>query len=138
MGKALEVETNVFSVFGSVAWTDRGIKAYPREFDLIEPAENNGMAIRISILLSGNGVNLISTSGVLLIEIFTPTSAGPKIITTISDTLDEFFVGKSISSAAGIVTQFFQSSIGVSQKDAANPRLSVTLYSVNFNHNGVN
>lgn len=137
MAKFLEIQTNIFNVFGSLAWRIKGIEAYPREFEIVELTSDSSAAIRVSILMEGKGVNLVSVSGVVIIEIYSHTAAGPKIIATTSDTLDAFLVGKQFSITEGIVTQFFSSSLGISRKDAVNPRLSVTLYSINFQHNGV-
>lgn len=136
MSKFLQVQDDIFSIFGSAEWEAQGIKVYPREFTIIETALHGDCVLRISILQNREGINLKSLEGLLMIEIYTLKSKGPKIIVETADILDAFLVGKTLSTYLGLSTQFFNSTLGLSQEDSVNPRMVSTLYSITFQHNG--
>lgn len=136
MSKFLQVQDDIFSIFGSAEWEAQGLKTYPREFGVIETALFEDRALRLSILMNREGINLISLAGLLMIEIFTLGSRGPKIIVETADTLDNFLVGRTLSTYLGLSTQFFNSTLGLSQQDKINPRMVSTIYSISFTHNG--
>lgn len=128
-----EIMLDVFSVFGSPAWVAENIKTFPRDFEV-----NTGDEfIRVSVLTSGQGVNLKSTSGMLLIDIFTVSGDGPSRAMHIANRLDAYLVGKSQTTQTKRVTQFMKSSLAPRGVDKENPSLSRYLYSIEFNHYGV-
>jgi len=134
MGKYSDLQNDVFSIFNSTAWKAENIKTYPTNFIAV----NSGNEfIRVSIIPSGNSVNLISVSGVLIIDIFTAAGNGPKATTTIADKLDSYLVGKSIMTQGSNRTSLFNSSLVMSGNDKDNPALYRATYTVPFNYFGV-
>jgi hypothetical protein len=137
MSKYIDLQRDVFSIFGSLEWQGVGIATYPREFSNIDIESSDNKAIRVSILPSGKAVNALSASGVIMIEIITLLSEGPTPIIEIADSLDDFLVRKTINTYTETCTQFFESTLGISQQDSVNPRIGTTLYSIPFQHTGV-
>lgn len=133
MGKFTNLEQDVFSVFNSNAWKAEGITTVPINFQASAIA---GEFIRVAILPSSVGLNLRSTSGVCLIDIFIPAGAGPRRASTIADKLDEYLCGKSLNTGSG-VTQFSKSALSHKGIDRDNLTLYHSSYTVLFNHFGV-
>jgi hypothetical protein len=133
MGKYENLHGDVFSVFGSQSWLAENIKTIPSNFNT---ANIGNEYIRISVVPSGYGINYTSSSGQLLIDIFTPAGSGPTRSAQIADRLDAYLVGKSITLHNGR-TQFGKSSLSQFGPDGANPALFRSIYSISFNFFGV-
>jgi len=128
------LEESVFSVFNSIPWKAENIKTFPDNFIELNPGNE---FIRVSIIPSGNGLNLKSKSGLLLIDIFTSAGNGPRRSTEIADKLDKHFIGKNIVTG-NVSLQFpLSSSLGQGKQDSANPGLYRVTYSTTFNLIGV-
>jgi hypothetical protein len=104
MGKFKTIQTDVFSVFASTAWKNEKIKTIPS--NIKAPA---GPFIRVNIITDGRGVNNISVSGVLIVDIFTEAGKGPDPAIFIADKLDTYLVNKTLGTASQGVVQFFNS-----------------------------
>lgn len=133
MGKYSDIQSDIFSVFDSTAWKAENIKTYPSNFIAV----NSGNEfIRVSIIPSGNGINLISISGVIIIDIFTSAGNGPKATILIADRLDSYLVGKSVKTASSKLTQFFNSSLSRGSIDKDNSALYRVAYTIPFTYFG--
>jgi hypothetical protein len=133
MGKYTSLETNVFSIFASNAWKSEKINTYPNNFIV---TKNSGEFIRVTIIPSGKGINLISTSGILIIDIFTLAGEGTKKASLIADKLDNYLVGKSITTSEKHVTQLNGSSLSFVGIDKDNTSLFRSNYTIPFNFYG--
>lgn len=133
MGKYTNLEKDIFSLFANAAWTAEVIKTFPSNFVTVNAGEE---FIRINILPNGFGINLNSTSGVLLIDIFTLAGNGTKRTSLIADKLDSYLVGKTLSTESKTVTQFANSALSYSGQDVDNPTLFRATYSIPFNFFG--
>lgn len=131
MGKYSNLDSNVYSVFGSIGWKAEKIKTHPSNFIAINTTEE---FIRVSIVPSGNGVNRKSISGVLIIDIFTPSGSGPKRPSAIADRLDAHLSSKQLVVSSGIAIQFSNSSLGNARNDKDNKALSRVAYAIPFNY----
>lgn len=134
MGKYTALEKDIFSVFGSILWKAEKIKTYPAN---IQATETGDSFIRVSIIPSGIGLNLKSISGVVIIDIFTSAGSGPNSTSLIADKLDSYLVGKSLSTQAGSVTQFQNSSLAPLGTDPDNTTLYRATYTIQFSYFGV-
>lgn len=130
MGKFINLQTNVFSIFDSAAWKAENIKTFPSNFTITN-AENN--FIRVSVIPSGNGINIKSVSGIVIIDIFTSANGGPKATMLIADKLDLYLVGKTFRTQ-GINLCLANSSLSFSGIDKDNPSLYKAAYTVPFNY----
>ena len=128
MGKYSDIDTGIHTIFSTTQWKSNNIATYPSNFENINGSE----FLRVSIIPAGRGLNIRSISGILNIEIFSPSGKGPKRFYTISDTLDAYLVGKSKSTTTGVV-QFENSALDLRGLDKANPTLYMALYSIPFN-----
>jgi hypothetical protein len=133
MGKYTDLETNVFSIFANNLWKSEKISTYPNNFVV---TKNSGEFIRVTIIPSGEGINLISTAGILIIDIFTLAGEGTKRPSFIADKLDNYLVGKTVSTSLRGVTQFNGSSLSFSGIDTGNPSLFRSSYTIPFNFYG--
>jgi hypothetical protein len=131
MGKYAQIDNNILAVFGTSRWNAENIKTYPENFIKVGTSDE---FIRVSIVTSGNGVNLKSVSGILLIDIFTKVGDGPKRSSTIADKLDSHLSGKSLSAVAGTVVQFQSSTVGRGKNDIDNSALYHKTYTIPFNY----
>lgn len=127
MGRYNETETGVFSVFSTIEWKALGIKTYPSNYINVDDSE----FIRVSIIPSNKGINKISISGIINIDIFSLSGKGPKRFHIISDLLDAYLVGKSKTTLSGIV-QFKESALDLKGIDKDNPTLYRALYTIPF------
>jgi hypothetical protein len=134
MGKYSNLQADAFSIFDSAAWKAENIKTFPTNFVPVSPGNE---FIRVSLLPSGNGINIRSVSGVFIIDIFTPAGNGPKRVSQIADKLDQYLVGKSMSTSAGSVTQLQNSSLQPNGIDRDNSTLYRSTYTIPFNYFGV-
>jgi hypothetical protein len=138
MGKFTDVREDIFSVFNDSAWKAENIATYPVNFVVTKSTE----FIRVDVIPSGRGINRVSVSGMLLIDIFIPAGFGPSRATFIADKLDLYLDSKSVKTNAG-VTQFGQSTLASLGKDRGtlnsgqdkdNPALYRMEYSIPFNY----
>jgi hypothetical protein len=129
MSKFNTVQDDVFSVFGSVGWLTENIPTYPVNFVTTKATEY----IRVSVISNGKGINLASTSGQVLIDIFIAAGKGPSRGTLIADKLDSYLVGKSLKTGSG-TTQFQDSALTTVGQDKDNPALFRMIYSISFNY----
>jgi len=134
MGKYENLEKDVFSIFGSTSWKNENIKTFPVNFIELTPGTE---FVRVSVIPSGNGINLTSISGVLIIDIFTSAGNGPRRTSLIADKLDSYLVGKSVSTVSGNSTQFNKSALAYLGLDIVNSALYRATYSIPFNYFGV-
>lgn len=135
MGKYLDLEQNIFSVFSSEAWKSEGIKTFPTNYIAVNAGNE---FIKVNILPGDFGINIASLSGVVIIDIFTPVGKGPRRISVIADLLDTYLVGKSFSiNAISTNVQFLGSSLSYTGVDYDNPSLYKAEYTITFNYFGV-
>jgi len=132
MPRYSDAHQDVFSVFATDAWKGEGINTYP---SLIVPDNPGQEYIRVSVVLSENGLNPYSVRGLLLIDIFTARTSGPKRPIQIADTLDEHINVKLVKNSVG-TTQFGSSNLGKPSPDKDNTALAHTLYSAPFSYFG--
>ena len=134
MGKYTALQDDIFSIFADAAWEAENIQTFPT--DTI-PDNNVGEFIRVNIVGDGQGLNLTSISGVVIIDIFVAAGNGPTKANLIADTLDSYLVGKSFRLTPPKNTQFLNSNMVYSGRDPDNPSLSNYSYSIPFKHFGV-
>jgi len=133
MSKYQQLQLDVFSIFAQTIWTDENIKTFPSNVLVKDATEY----IRISVLPTGNPLNSKSASGLIIVEIFTAANQGPMRALAIADRLDQFLLGKSITTGDS-VTQFDnKSSVTPRGPDSANSNLIKSNFSISFNHFGV-
>ena len=131
MGKYTRLTQDILSLFGTSTWVAEGIKVVPQNFvgDTVVTEY-----LRVSVVPSGAGVNGSSTSGLLLIDIFSPVGSGPSRSAALADKLDSYLLGKSFNTGvSGSITQISKTS---------NFRITGTgestychaIYQVQFNH----
>lgn len=133
MGKYEALEKDVFSIFGSAEWKAEKVLTEPANF---VSTTTGSEFIRVNVLPSGKGINRISASGVLIIDIFTPAGSGPKRAALIADKLDKHLVAKTIQLGEGS-TQFGDSSFTPIGKDKADSTRFLSSYTISFNYFGV-
>jgi hypothetical protein len=133
MGKYSNIEDDIFSIFGSAAWKLCLVKTVPSNF----VASNVGSEyIRISSVVSP-GINRLSNTGILFIDIFTKAGEGSKRATQIADLLNDFLENKSKTTISQKITQFSNSNLSGGALDVDNPTLWKTTYNISFNFYGV-
>lgn len=134
MGKFTDVEKDIYSVFSSQAWVNENIKTYPSNFLAINPGNEY---IRVSVIPSGNGINIQSVSGILIIDIYTSAGSGIRRASLIADILEGYFAGKQKQTAQNAVTQFTSGTLNHTGVDRDNPSLYRSSYTIPFNYYGV-
>jgi hypothetical protein len=134
MGKYIDLQNDLFSLFNGASWKAENIKTYPNNFVAVNSSNE---FIRMTAIPNGEGLNLNSSSGILNIEIFTSAGNGPKRASIIADKLDDYLVGKSLSTVQNNVTQFMNSAMDHLGPDEDNSALHRSIYSIPFNHFGV-
>lgn len=136
MGKYHSTYTDIYlGIFGTPAWESEGINTFPDNF-----VGTPGVPyIRVSIVASGAATTNItkSVSGQILIEIFSAAGEATESASTIADTLDVYLSGKLFSLSSGRTTQLFSSTLAPVGQDTENPGLYRMLYTIPFNHFGV-
>lgn len=132
-GKYVALQEAVFSIFAKDEWKAEGIKTYPSNFI---PVVTSDTFLRVSIIPSGSSVNQSSTSGLLMVDIFTPAGVGLTNASNILDALDRYLNRKAISTDKGLL-QFNYSSAEHKGVDSVNSSLYRSLYSIPFNFFGV-
>jgi|SaaInl4_135m_RNA_FD_contig_123_9438_length_7068_multi_5_in_2_out_0_2 hypothetical protein len=134
MGKYVDTRTDIFSVFALETWIAEGINTYPDNFIAVSPGNE---FLRVSVIPNGEGLNASSTSGILIIDIFTEFGNGPSRTFVIADLLDTYLSRKSVTAASGYVTQFTDSVLDIAGKDADNASLFRATYTIPFSYFGV-
>ncbi len=129
MGKYTDNESDVFSVFNSLTWKAENIDTVPTGYKGDTADEH----VRISIIPSGPGVNKRSTSGIIIVDIFTPAGSGPRRQNFIADKLDVYLANKSLQTQSGGTTQFLSSTLQPLGVDKAKPTLERAKYEIPFN-----
>ena len=133
MNKYTETYKGIFSIFGTQEWLLKDIQTVPFNYSTV----TTDTYIRVNIIASGEGINLSSTSGQVIIEIYTPAGQGPLGSAVIADSLDQFLVGKTVDCPLGGRVQFLKSGISIRGLDTANPALYKTMYVIPFSFYGV-
>jgi hypothetical protein len=133
MGKYSTLQTKVLSVFGTAEWQAENVTTIPNDYSPPTEAEEY---IRVSVIPSGEGLNLNSLSGICIIEIYTAFGFGPTKANAIADKLDKYLLGKSLG-IDDTVVQFGNSSLSPKGQDKDNSTLTCQHYSIPFNLYGV-
>lgn len=133
MNLYISLEDAIFSVFAQTEWVTEQIKIYPTTYKI---PDNLVEFLRLSIIPSSQGVNENSISGILIIEIFSPVSAGSTRTYQIADILDNYLKKVTLQESSS-VTQLFDSVLSEIRSDADNPTLTSTKYQITFKHYGV-
>jgi len=134
MGKYIDIQNDIFSVFASAGWLAEAIPTYPQNHIPINPGTE---FIRVSIVPSSFLSTLDSLSGQLIIDIFTVAGEGPSRPFEIADILDQYLTGKYLETSGNGATQFLNSAMGSGSLDADNPGLYRSMYTISFNYTGV-
>jgi hypothetical protein len=116
--------------FSTSLWTDEDIPTFP--FSLRGRATKPPYVL-LEVVTSGDGVNFVSKSGLLICSIFTPIVSGPALITEIADKLDTLLAGKTIRSV-----QFLNSVLGPTNVDPDAPSINRSNLSIPFSFNRSN
>ena len=130
MGKYINVQDQVFSIFNSPEWKAERIKTIPVNFLNIKSL---GEYIRISIIPSGDSININSVSGVIIADLFTKSGNGPKQSFIIADKLDTYLKGVSLTADSHRV-QFQGSSLVLLGQDSDDPTLFRATYTIPFSY----
>jgi hypothetical protein len=133
MGKYVNLEQDVFSVFASADWLNEDIKTFPTNYIAVNSSNE---FIRVSVVPSGRGLNRHSIAGVLIIDIFIAAGKGTRRAFEIADSLDAYLLNKTLSTASDTITQFGFSSINLGTEDKENKTLYKSSYSITFNFFG--
>jgi len=134
MGKFLDIETDVFSLFATRAWLSESIATYPSNY--ISDASGDEF-IRVSIIPGSVGVDINSVSGQLIIDIFISAGEGPSRASFIADKLETYLRGKTFRDSGFGTTQFEAGALSGGQVDPDNSTLYMLTYSISFNYFGV-
>ena len=134
MGKYSNVETIVYDVFNSVQWKSENIPTYPSNFNR---PDGLNTYIRLNILTGGINLNTFpkSSSGQMIIDIFTPAGNGTALQNSIADTLDSYLAGKTLIGNGSM--QLSTSSLVDLGTDTVDPSLNRLKYSISFSYYGV-
>lgn len=129
MGKFTRLLQDVLSIFGTTEWIAENIKVVPQNFVGNTDATEY---IRVSVVSGGVGINALSTSGLIMIDIFTPQGMGPARSSVIADKLDAYLLGKSFGNS-GATTQVLKTS-NLKVVGSKESLLCHSIYQVQFNH----
>jgi len=132
MGKYNLLQTDIFSIFDSAGWIAETIPTFPSDF---VKTSNVSEWLRVEILPNGVGINPLSASGVVIIDIYTPSGKGPKRSSAIADKLDTHLANKSVITGKNS-TQFGASVLRYIGEDPVNKALSRYSYTITFNYFG--
>ena len=129
MGKYTDSSLLIFKQFSSQQWKSYNVTAVPSDFT---PPQGTLEYVRLSVLHNENGLNVMSTSGIIQIDIFTENGKGPARAFEIADMLDNFFsyvaVQRRLQTGVSALTPL--------GRDVSNPALQRHLYSTSFNYFG--
>jgi hypothetical protein len=134
MGKYTGLQTDIFKFFSGLTWGLEDIPTYPQDVAIKDSHEK---FIRISIIPSGNGINLKSASGICIIDIFTAATLNPSEAMVIADKLDDYLVGKSRQTGNNFLQFPEPSTLQPRGKDSANAALIRHSYTIPFKYFGV-
>jgi len=129
VGKYTDGLFSVYHVFDTDAFKAESLKVFPSNFD---GDKGEPPFLRFTVVPGGPPLNAASTSGVLLVEIFTAWGVGPTPANQIADILDKHLQRKTVGT-----TQFFVSSADKQERDKQNEGLARMFYSIPFAHFGV-
>lgn len=125
----------IYEVFGSEAWKAEKVKAFPWSY---QGDVGKVPFLRIKILPGRPEFVAFGfrkqLTGMLIISIFTDTNSGDTQLAAISDTLDKYFQGKTLSNNL----QFGVSTLNVIGAESQNTSLYRGDYSIQFNFYGSN
>lgn len=131
MGKYVDIESSILSLFGTAGWTANNIAAFPANFEV--PV---GVNEYIKVNIKYNGLNRVVIKGLVLIDIFVEAGKGPTRASQIADTLNSF-LEDSVRSIDTYSIQFATSSLSDRGKDPVNSNLHRADYTIPFNCFGV-
>jgi hypothetical protein len=134
MGRYQATQDAIFSVFGSASWIAEGVKTFPWDVIALDPGPEY---IRLTIIPSSQGINIVSISGVCIIDIFTVYGNGPEGLTVIADKLDKHLGNKTVFLSPTMNVQFGSSTLSPRGQDQANSTLNRSSYTIPFNLFGV-
>lgn len=126
-----DVVNAVYTYISGVFWSAQSIKTIPDNVSLDNPGAEY---IRVTILPNGKGVNMISKSGLIMIDIFTEPGKGQSRSLQIANMLDQLFQNKYTEVSTGKSIQFGSSSVRTSVGSDSHYR---SIYSLPFSFNGV-
>ena len=129
-----KINRSILAIFGGIEWTSNGVKTVPENFVLNDDTVSE--FVRLHVIVSGYGPNIVSKSGMLMVDIFTSAGIGPSRSFEIAGFLDTVLANKSFSSD-GVTTQFRQSSAALVGRDSDNSALNRAQYSIPFVSSGV-
>jgi hypothetical protein len=127
------LQKSLFSLFGAAGWASENIKTFPENY--VDPTPGNEF-IRVAVISGEEGINLTSSAGIILIDIFTPSGEGVLRRGQIADKLDQYLVGKTVQLNGGAL-QLFKSSMVSMGVDRDNASLFRSNYSIPFQFFGV-
>jgi hypothetical protein len=133
MGKFWNTQEKIFSVFASQNWENEKIKVVPSNFTKID---GNSEFLRVSVIMTGLGINRKSLSGLVIIDIFTKAGFGPKRALELADLVEKYFSSKSFG-ASKYSVQFSQGVYSEVGLDSENLSLFRSTYSLPFSYNEV-
>jgi len=135
MGRYSATQQAIFSIFGLNTWTAENIKTFPQ--DVV--ASNAGDEfVKVTIIPSGKGINRVSISGIVIIDIYTASGLGPSRASAIADKLDDYLCNKTVIISASRNVQFDRSTMVPKGIDSDNKTLVRSQYTIPFNLFGVN
>jgi hypothetical protein len=134
MGKYTDNQSDIYAIFDSAGWQAEGIETVPQDYKGDITTEEY---IRVSIVPRGAGINRVSTSGVVIAEIYTPAGFGPSRQNFIADRLDAHLANQSKTTGSLGMTQFLASSLSPLGTDRENTSLQCAKYEIPFNFFGV-
>lgn len=134
MGKYTSLEKDIFDLINTNLNNVGTLRIYPSNFADVTPEQQ---FVKVTIVPSGNGLNLKSVSGLLIADIYVPSGSGPRGTSILADGLDSQLVGKTLKTTTGGTTQFGNSTMTPVGIDKANPTLFRSTYTIPFNFFGV-
>lgn len=133
MGQYMDLHEAVYSIFGAPEWVSENITTIPLNF---AGTTNAAEYIRVSVLTEGRGVNMVSNTGTVIIDIFSASGLGLKRTNQIADKLDQYLRNRMKMTATHNV-QFSNSSMSYMGPCRDNNALHRSMYSIPFNYFGV-
>jgi len=131
MTRYRQTQDAIFQVFATPAWKSENIVTLPTNFTIPSGVDE---FIRVNILPAGRGVNRISASGLVIINISIRDGKGPTRAVDIADKLNSYLESKTLNTSTGTV-QFSSSTFSLQGRSETN-NFSVFEYSIPFNFFG--
>jgi hypothetical protein len=129
-----ETYSTIFGIFASNEWKTHGIKTVPQ--DTVLPTGTVPF-VRVSVLPSAYGVNIVSLGGMVMLEIYTPSGDGPALSVSIADKLRSLISNKSLTAPSGRTVQFRSPTLSAKGADPRNSSLSKSVLVFEFTSNEV-